>query len=175
MSEKKITAGQASIEAMAKAPESRDPIELQREMLKEYCDNVIKCAQDGIKYYKKTFYIVVITKKERLMQNIIRSYYFHRQTCPTPDWDQAVYSFEPISHTFTELWVIPAQDIADMLYYNALSVIDEEKQLLQYVLRFYNGDLLLEAKRLNGEPLTGPVLTMSIPFDHTVKKAGVNE
>lgn len=148
---KKKKVGEASIELSQKAPETRDPIELQREMMKDYCDNVIQCALEGKKLYDGIFYVVVITKKERLMHNVVRSYYFHRKTCPTPDWDQAVYQFNPEAESFSMLWVIPAKDIADMLYFNAAVVADDEKQLRNYVLEFYNGDLLREAKKLNGE------------------------
>lgn len=156
MTEKKKKVGAASLELSAKAPESRDPIELQREMMKDYCDEVIKCAMHGKQYYKGTFYVVVITKKERLMHNVLRSYYLHRKTCPTPDWDQAVYKFE--NESFSILWVIPAKDIADMLYHNAVEVVPEERDLRDFVIDFYSGKLLTVCKKLNGEMPDSPLL-----------------
>jgi len=155
---KKKKAGELSMELAAKVPESRDPIELQREMMKEYCDEVIKCALHGKQYYHGNFYIVVITKKERLMQNVLRSYYLHRGTCPTPDWDQAVYLYHATSDNFSELWVIPDKVTCDMLYQNALEVIPEEQQLRDYVIDYYNGTLLTKAKKLNGEMSDSPIL-----------------
>lgn len=150
---KKKKAGQVALELAAKAPDSRDPIELQRELMREYCDEVIKCALHGRSYYTKPYYVVVITKKERLMQNVLRSYYFHRSTCPTPDYDQAVYQFDPVGEAFKEIWVIPDKETCETLYQNALQVVPEEKQLLNYVLDFASGALFQKALQLNGEVL----------------------
>ena len=143
--------GEASLLLSQKEADTRDPIELQREMTKEYCDEVIKCAMHGKKYYSKPYYVVVITKKEKLMDNVLRSYYFHRGTCPTPDYDQAVFQFDPWSESFQEIWVIPDRDTCQMLYENALEVAPEEKQLLNYVLDFGSGALFQKALTLNGE------------------------
>jgi len=143
--------GAASVELAAKAPDSTDPIEMQREMTKEYCENVIQCAMHGIKYYKNPFYVVVITKREKLMHNVLRSYYFHRSTCPTPDYDQAVFRFDPTDQAFSEVWVIPDKQTCEILYQNALEVIPEERQLLNYVLDFASGALFQKALTLNGE------------------------
>ena len=150
--------GEMATELMQKAPETRDPIELQREMMKEYCDEVIKCALDGQKYYKGDFYVVVITKKEKLMPNVLRSYYLHRATCPTPDWDQAVYRYNHILESFEQLWVIPEKETSEMLYFNALEVAPEEHQLRDYCIDFYSGNLLKKAKMLNGERADSPLL-----------------
>lgn len=157
---KRKKAGEIATELMQKAPETRDPIELQRAMMKEYCDEVIKCAMHGQKYYRGDFYVVVITKKEKLMQNVLRSYYLHRETCPTPDWDQAVYKFNHILESFEEMWVIPDKQTADMLYFNALEVIPEEQQLRNYCIDYYNGNLLKKAKILNGERADSPLLEL---------------
>ena len=151
MKQNKKKAGQASIEALSKAPDTRDPIELQRELMKEYCDNVIQCALDGKNKYNGTFYVVVITKREKLMQNILRSYYFHRATCPTPDYDQAVFQFNPFTEKFKEIWVIPDQEACIVLYENALDVVPDEQGLRDYVLDFASGELFQKALRLNGE------------------------
>lgn len=155
---KKKKVGEASVELMQKAPETLDPIELQRAMMKEYCDEVIKCAMHGRQYYKGDFYVVVITKKERLMQNVLRSYYLHRESCPTPDWDQAVYRFNHVLESFEELWVIPNKEATEMLYFNALEVAPEEHQLRNYCIDFMNGNLLKKAKILNGERADSPLL-----------------
>lgn len=148
------TVGEISAQLAQSSNGSQDPMELQREMTKEYCDNVIQAATEGLKYYDKPFYVVVITKREYLMQNVIRSYYFHRGTCPTPDYDQAVFQFDPKRESFQEVWVIPDRDTALMLYENALEVAPEERQLLNYVLDFESGALFQKAITLNGEVKT---------------------
>lgn len=145
------TVGQLSNELTRSSNGSQDPVELQKEMTKEYCDNVFKAALDGQKHYNHPFYVVVITKREKLMDNVVRSYYFHRGTCPTPDYDQAVFQFDPRRESFQEIWVIPDRDTCQMLYANALEVAPEERELLNYVLDFSSGELFQKALKLNGE------------------------
>jgi len=149
--DKKMTVGAASLELSQKTPDSQDPIELQRDMTKEYCDEVIKCALHGKSYYQGAYYVVVITKKEKIMQNVLRSYYFHRGTCPTPDYDQAVFRFDPSSESFQEIWVIPDQETCAVFYENALQIAPEEHQLRDYVIDFATGALFQKALKLNGE------------------------
>jgi len=85
------------------------------------------------------------------MHNVLRSYYFHRSTCPTPDYDQAVFQFDPAVEKFSEIWVIPDKQTCEIMYANALEVIPEERQLLNYVLDFASGALFQKALTLNGE------------------------
>lgn len=144
-------AGQLAVEAMLKDPETTDAVEMQREMTKEYCDEVMKAAVEGAKRYDNIFYVVVLAKKERLMQNVVRSYFLARQTCPTPAYDQTVFQFNKLTGEVQELWVIPDEHTCNVFYTYPLEVPEEERCLLAYILDFYNGTLLEKAKKLNGE------------------------
>lgn len=155
---KKKTVGSHAKELLEKEPESRDPIELEREMHKDYEKNVHEAIDRGKKEFDDDFYVVVTTKKERLMKNVIRNYFHARQTCPTPDYDQTVYCYS-IKHELLEfLWVLPSKDTCQLLKDNALQVASDEKALLHFVLSFYDGSLLVKAKKLNGEQLDSPLL-----------------
>ena len=101
------TVGQVSLELSQKAPESRDPIELQREMHKDYVKNVIECIERSKKDFSKDFFVVVITKRERLMENVLRNYFTSRLSCPTPDYDQTVYKYHVKTDEIDYLWSIP--------------------------------------------------------------------
>lgn len=155
---KRDTVGKLSSELLAKEPESNDPIELEREMQKDYLDNLMSCVQEGSKIYYTDFYVVVLTKRERLMSNVLRNYFLHRISCPTPDYDQAVFKVDRSSQTVIYLWSIPSQDACHHLKDNALYVHPQEKQLLQFVLDFADGTLFKVAKKLNGEELETPLL-----------------
>jgi hypothetical protein len=63
----KKTVGAISAELQQKAPESRDPIEIQREMLKDYEKNVVIAIERGLKTINKDFYIEVNVKREKLL------------------------------------------------------------------------------------------------------------
>lgn len=155
---RKKTVGEISSELKQKEAPTRDPIELQREMHKDYEKNIIQCALDNKKHYDSDFYIVVITKRERLLENVIRNYFLARSSCPTPDYDQAVYKYEMAKDRILFLWVIPCKDAVDMLTKYAREVVPEERQLLDFVLKFNDGTLLAWSKKLNGEKKDSNIL-----------------
>ncbi len=152
------TVGKISSDLMQKAPESRDPIELEREMHKDYEKNLFLCAENHKQHLFGDFYIEVITKKEPLMQNVLRNYFLAVQACPSPNYDQTVYRYHRSNDTIEFLWVIPAKDICEMLTFNALQVPESERELLKFVLEFNDGTLLRLAKKLNGEEENSPFL-----------------
>lgn len=159
MTQKKETVGKIARDLMMKVPESRDPIEIQREMLSDFEKNVVECMEKHLSCSLcKDFYIVVNTKKERLMPNLIRNYFYPRHSAPTPTYDQTVYYYHRNSHTIEFLWVLPSKDTCEMLRDNAQYVPPEEWQLLQYVLDMYDDTLLQRAKKLNNEMPDQPLL-----------------
>lgn len=153
------TVGKIATDLAAQDTHAQSPIELERAMHKDYEENVQQCIERGKKEHPGDFYIVVITKKERLLQNVLRHYYLHRATCPTPEYDQTVYKYfrEHDAHQF--LWVVPDKITCEMMRDNALQVPDPERDLLRFVLDFYDDTLMKLSKKLNGEFLETPLLT----------------
>lgn len=159
MEEKRDTVGAISLDLMQKAPDSRDPIALQREMTEDYLDELTDTVRKNIDKFEGDFYVVVITKNEKLMPNVFRNYFLARATCPTPDYDQAVFQYVAKDEDIFFLWAIPTKEACIYLKENALFVVDEEKELLSMVLDFASGELYKLAKRLNGESHDSPLLT----------------
>jgi hypothetical protein len=126
-------------------------IDQQREMQKDYEKNFIECLERGKKAIDGDFYLVVETKKERLLVNVLRNYFFYRHSCPTPTYDTAVYKYHRSSDTIEFLWTVPSRDTCELLRDNALEVAPEERDLLHFVLDFYQGTLLARAKKMNNE------------------------
>jgi hypothetical protein len=158
MVEKREKIGKISSQLLEKEPDTRDPIELERAMHQDYESNIVECVQEGSRKFSSNFYVVVITKKEKLMPNVIRNYFIHRLTCPTPDYDQTVYFYNRKEDYLEFMWVIPSKDTCDLLRFNALQVDQKEKELLKYVLEFYDGSLLDLARRLNKEHEDKPLV-----------------
>lgn len=158
MAEKRETMGKISNDLIVKTPDTRSPIELEREMHKEYEDNVYLCVERSKKEFNGDFYVVVLTKKERLLQNVLRHYYFGRATCPTPDYDQTVYHYHRDADVLETLWVIPDKQVCEHFRENALHVHELERDLLTFILDFYDDTLMKKAKKLNGEELETPFL-----------------
>jgi hypothetical protein len=147
----KKTVGQHSVELNSKKPDSANVIDLQRSMQSEYTKYFLETLYEGKKQYQDDFYIVVITRRDRLMDNVVRNQFLHRKSCPTPDYDQVAYKYNKKDDNITFLWVLPDKTTAQLLKENALLVAGEEKELLRYVLEDSAGDLLIKSKKLNGE------------------------
>ncbi len=152
------TVGKISAELIQKEAPTRDPIELQREMHKDYIAHIHDAIFRGKQDFSGDFFVVVLTKKERLMQNVIRNYFLARSSCPTPEWDQTVYRYKRADDLLEFLWVIPSKDTCQLFKENALQITPEEKELLRFVMDFTDGTLLKLAKRLNKEKTNTPEL-----------------
>lgn len=155
---KRETIGKISSDLLLKQPESRDPIELQREMTSEYLKYLIDCANQHKNIYPGDFYLIVITKNERLMPNVFRNYFTARMSCPTPDYDQAVYKYNRKKEEIEFVWVIPCKDACIHLLKNKEHVTESERPLLNFIVDFWTGNLFEKSKKLNGEEKISPVL-----------------
>lgn len=149
--EKRRTAGQEAIDIFFKGEKEGSPIELQREMTREYYQNLIDCALNNKKKIQGRFFIVVLTKNERLLKNVFRNYFFARKTCPTPDFDQSVFLYNYKTEEIEYLWTVPSEDACIYFMNNFKEIPPEERQLLQYIVEFKTGKLFQRAKKLNGE------------------------
>lgn len=150
MSEKE-TVGKLALDLQLGHQDNADAIELQREMTQDYLDNLEKCIHDNKHKYNEPFFVVVLTKREVLLTNVMRNYFFSRETCPTPTFDQAVYRVHPKTLDVEFIWIIPDQFACEYLINNALYVPESERELLEYVIDFRNGTLDKLCMQLNNE------------------------
>lgn len=158
MSKKKVTVGKVATELQAQDTVAQSPIELEREIHKEYEQNFHECLERGKKQHLSDFYVVVLTKKERLLPNVLRHYFLHRNSCPTPDYDQAVYKYYKEHDGFEFMWVIPDRNTCKMMLKDALYLPESQHELLRFVMDFADGSLMKKAKILNREQVDSPLV-----------------
>jgi len=156
MEEKRPTVGAIVSELSQKTPDTRSPIELQQEMQKKYMDNLLEAVDRGYKKYPGDFYVHVETKAEKVLANTFRNYFIDRATCPTPNYDQSVFKYSSTDSKIEYLWTIPDKSTCEMFIADALLVAPEEKQLLKFVVEFYDGTLFRLCKKFNKEKLDTP-------------------
>jgi hypothetical protein len=147
------TVGSLSQELLIKAPDTRNPIELEREMQRDYLKNIWECIDRSKSNYPDQFFVVVLTKREHLMQNVLRNYFVARQTCPTPNYDQTVFRYTGKDDKLEYIWTIPDRETSFTYLTQALMVVPEERQLLNFILDFKSGALAKLAMHLNGEEI----------------------
>jgi len=149
--QKRPTVGAISQELLQKTQETHNAIDLEREMQKEYLQELIACITNWRSKFNKDFFVVVITKNEKLMPNVFRNYFIPRFSCPTPDYDQSVFKYHAATEDVEYIWSIPSKDACIHLLKNAHEVHKDELQLLHYIKDFASGKLYKLAKKLNGE------------------------
>lgn len=156
MNKKRDTVGKISTELLANSSDNHSAEEQMREQLSDYEKHIAQCVETHKKTFNGNFYVVVITKKEPLMHNVIRHYFMGRHSCPTPDYDQTVYLYDRAKEELSLLWVIPSKMTCFFMKENHVNIPKEEWGLLKYVLDFADGSLFKKAKELNGEKLDSP-------------------
>lgn len=155
---KKKTVGHISSELAQKAPESGSVVEKAKEMSQDYMKNLLEAVDRGYKDYPNDFYVVVVTKNEKLMPNVFRNYFFNALACPTPTYDQTLFRYNRQAGRIEYIWTIPSKDACIYLLKNAHLVVKEEKQLLEFVQMFADGTLFKMAKKFNNEKDDSPEL-----------------
>jgi hypothetical protein len=152
------TVGKIVYDNYGKQEESRDPIELQRAMQEDYITKLLQSVESNKKIFSGNFYVVVITKAERLLKGVFRNYFATRQTCPTPEYDQTVFMYNRELERIEYIWTVPSQDTCIHFKNNILQIVESERDLLKFILDFSDGTLLKLAKKLNGEKEKSPEL-----------------
>lgn len=151
MEEKRDTVGKISSELLQKDIGPVSVIDQQREMQKDYIDNLIQCVERNTKEFPGDFFVVVETKTEKLMPNVMRNYFFARWTCPTPTYDQSIFKYNKKDERIEYIWTLPSKDACYSIRNNLATLADDEQQLASFVFDFFDGTLLRKAQELNHE------------------------
>lgn len=138
------TVGQEAIDILSKPQEEQSVIETQQQMLKGYVDELITAAKKGEELYgtQEHFYICVQTRRERLLTNVIRNQFYPRKTRPIPQYDLALYYYDPKDEKLTFVWCIPDRATVEDLIINELKLPPEQRQLLGFCKAFIAGTLI---------------------------------
>jgi hypothetical protein len=151
MEDAKDTVGKVALELMEREPEITSVIDQQRAMQEDYLQELIDCVHLFRKTCPTDFFVAVLTKSEKLMPNVFRNYFVPRLTCPTPNYDQAVFRYRKESEDIEFIWAIPCREACYYLLENANYIPTDERDLLQFAVSFSDGTLYQLCKHLNNE------------------------
>lgn len=145
------TVGEIYLENIEKPLETTIIEEQSREQLNEYKNNLFEAVDRGKSEFPNDFFIVVLTKREQLMDMIMRHYFITRLSCPTPNYDQEVFKFHRKSEELEFLWSIPDRRVCLAFLNNPYNIPQEDLQLMEYIMAFKDGSLMKLCKKLNKE------------------------
>lgn len=136
------TVGALAMDLLSKGDQNQSVIDTSREMTKGYIQELVKCALEGAKLYDKPFYVCVQTRRERLLVNVIRNQFYHRQTRPRPIFDLALYHYDPKDENLNFVWCIPDKQTVSRLIEPTFIPEASDKQLWQFCMAFVAGTLI---------------------------------
>jgi len=138
-----MTVGAASVKLLERPDEKQSVVDTTREMLKGYIDSLIEAAREGERVVGKEtpFYVCVQTRRDRLMVNLIRNQFYWRYTRPTPQYDLAVYLYDPKQEKLEFVWCVPDKETVLHLYEHGSDYI-QDSQLVHFCRSFVNGTLI---------------------------------
>lgn len=144
MSDKKQTVGQAAYDILSKPQAPQSVQDTNEEMLKKYVDSLIEAAMRGEKQFgrEKPFYVCVQTRRERLLTNVIRNQFYSRQTRPTPQYDLALYYYDPRDEHLSFVWCIPDKETVGTMAAPCYRCPPGGEQLYEFVKSFVSGTLI---------------------------------
>ena len=169
------TVGKIVTDLSKEAPEIVSLGDLRKPRSQKYLENLLECANKTHEKHEGDFYIVVHTKREKILGGLPRYYFIARRSAPTPTFDQSVYKFNSQTENIEYLWTVPSPEDCDYYMINAHLVVPEEQQLLGMVMNFFDGTLLKMAKKLNKEANDAPTLeSFGKESVDDLKKGGLN-
>jgi len=148
---KKETVGKIAMDLQKKTGENRDVIAQRNAMLSDWDKHFNKAFERGKKQFGGDFYVFVITKRERLLTNVVRHYWAVGEVCPTPMYDQSVYHCRRKEKEIDLLWTVPCKDAVDRMTARPDLEPLDRVDLLRCALAFSDGSLLRKCMLLNGE------------------------
>lgn len=165
----KSTVGAEALKRLQNADYKQGIVDTQREADKEYFAEIEKCVK-AHSQWTEPFYIVILQKKERLMENVVRRYFLARQSLPTPDWDQTVWRYTPATGDMRFLWVLPDRNTAMWMASNPNDVPQEQQPLLLFVMEFLDHKLYDRYLKLCEEGKEKCVSLSDSPYSHLSSK-----
>lgn len=165
------TTGAIASELLNKHDQSLSPQEVQKAQEQEYLQNLewaVRHAQKKVDCsaidghtacadriaLEGSFFVSVLLKKEKLLENVLRNYFVPTKNCPTPTYDQTLYRYDDKKESIEFVWVIPDRETCEIFRENITKIVPEERALLKCILDFYDGTLYKMAKKFNGEKMT---------------------
>jgi len=135
--EEKNTVGYESYQRLIN-PEKMEVGEVTEGTTKDYMAEIIKCAESGLKAdYEGDFYVVAMRKRERHMVNVLRCFYYHRQTKPSPLWDMDCWRVTQAGDLFF-CWSLPDIQTGHDIMENPDQFSPDSEELVQFVWMFVN-------------------------------------
>jgi hypothetical protein len=128
-------------------------LEVANAQLEEYMPSLIKAIDRGCEEHEGTFYIKVMNVHVESEDNKEftqhRFSFYTQKLCPLPEYDQSVFRYNRSNDQVEFVWTLPDEETARYLIQHREEVVEEEKELLNFVVAFAVGKLRELCNRWN--------------------------
>lgn len=128
-------------------------LEVANAQLEEYMPSLIKAVDRGCEEHEGAFYIKVtnthVESEENKELRQHRFSFYTQKLCPYPEYDQSVFRYNRKSDQVEFVWTLPDEETARYLIQHREEVVEEEKELLNFVVAFAVGKLRELCNRWN--------------------------
>lgn len=156
MSESREKIGATLYKLNQKEPDSHDVQDYSEAMKEDLASEIESLIKNASKQIDGDFFIELLQRDYSKLKgghNMFGHFPAARRSCPTPFYDQSAFHYHRDSGDLEHLWTLPCRKACLYLIHNKNKLSRGDRNLLEYVMDYYSGNLLLKAKKLNNEPL----------------------
>jgi hypothetical protein len=131
--------------------------EREREIMRNMTDFV---AKKKIEHRQSDFYIMLLSRKEKLLANVVRDRLYCLRACPMPNYNQSLWKYHWKDDRLEFMWSVPPKEAVDFLKRYPLEMSDMCSDVIKCVFDFLDGTLARKTSELN-KPNQPSLITMA--------------
>lgn len=126
-----------------------DTWETTQEREKEIMRNLLELVASNRQKVKGDFFVMLLSKKEKLLTQVIRDRLFALKACPTPNYGQTLWKYHHLDQRLEFIWTVPPKDVVMFLKRYPIEMSDMCGDLIRQVFNFIDGTLDRRTIELN--------------------------
>ncbi len=111
--------------------------------------NLIEFAGKKALEFKKDYFVMMLSKQEKILERVIRDRIFALHACPTPNYGQTLWKYHYHEARLEFIWTVPPKDVVSFLKRYPVEMSDMCGDLIRQVLDFIDGTLDRKTVELN--------------------------
>lgn len=142
------TVGAMSIKA-AQDQNQSDTWETTQQREKEILHNLHDFVEKKKVEHRSDFFIMLLSRREKILTNVIRDRLYCLKACPTPNYNQSLWKYHYLDDRLEFLWSVPPKEAVDFLSRYPIEMNDMCADVIKCVFDFIDGTLARKTRELN--------------------------
>ncbi len=126
-----------------------DTWETTQEREKEIMKNMAQFVATKKDEIKGDFFVMLLSKKEKFLEQVIRDRLFALRACPTPNYGQSIWKYHFADDRLEFIWTVPPKEVVMFLKRYPIEMNDMCGDLIKNIFDFIDGTLDKRTVELN--------------------------